>query len=202
MQRTKEAELTSAVLIFVLRCVAEADYTTLKQMEIGDREIEELRRIDVLDLFHAESLRAHCLSISFNRDMFWTMIKFMRTQRSNEDAIQQLIDNDAPYEMVHVLHGMSTREYTTRRKSGTNLTEVGRTQEPSEDEADELWEAWSAVEERDFAGRPVDPVEYLSLADQTELSLRSVWLLTERWLEMDHKRNKSKLKARRSKETV
>jgi len=37
-------------------------------------------------------------------------------------------------------------------------------------------------DQRDASGRFVEPLEYIALAKELNLTIRSVWLLTERWI--------------------
>ncbi|MCY4142661.1 MAG: STY4526/YPO1902 family pathogenicity island replication protein [Gammaproteobacteria bacterium] len=185
MMKTKEAELTSAVLLYAIRCVAEGDYAALRQMQMGDREIDEMKRIGIRDLYNAGSLRSHCVSIQLNRDVFWSMIRYMRAQTETDDSLQELIDQDAPFELVRNFYGLSTREYTRRRKSGTGLTNAGRPQEPTDEEVDRLWDVWETIEGRDANGRLSTPARYLQLSEELNIPLRSIWLLTERWIRTD-----------------
>ena len=97
MKKTKEAERTSAGLLYAIRCGAEGDYAALRQMQMGDREIDEMKRIGIRDLYNAGSLRSHCVSIQLNRDVFWSMIRYMRAQTETDDSLQELIDQDAPF---------------------------------------------------------------------------------------------------------
>ena len=195
MVRTKEAELTSAVFLYVLRCIAESDHIALQQLKVGEREIERLRTLGILDLYRIDSFRSHCLTINFNQEVFWTLINYMEEQRENEIKLEQLIDNDAPYSMLECFFGISNREYTQRRRAKTGLTNVGRPHEPSDAETDALLEVWFKrfkKNGKDAAGRLLDPIQYLVLADELEMPLRSIWLLTERWNEMDRRANKKK----------
>lgn len=190
MGKTKEAELTSAVLLYVLRCIAESDHIALQQLKIGEREIEQLRKLGILDLYQIDSFRSHCLSISFNREVFWTMIKYMEEQRASDSQLQQLIDNDAPYSMLECFFGISNLEYTQRRRTKTGLTNVGRPHEPSDEDTDALLEIWFKrfqKKDKDANGRLLDPALYLALVKELNIPLRSIWLLTERWNEMDRR---------------
>ena len=198
MVKTKEAELTSAVFLYVLRCIAESDHIALQQLKIGEREVEQLRTLGILDLYRIDSFRSHCLSISFNREIFWTLINYMKEQRDNETQLERLINNDAPYSMLEMFFGISNREYTQRRRAKKGLTNVGRPNEPSDSETDSLLEIWFkrfSTNDKDACGRLVNPIQYLDLANELNIPLRSVWLLTERWVELDrraHIKKKSK----------
>lgn len=200
MVKTKEAELTSAVFLYVLRCIAESDHIALQQLKIGEREIEQLRTLGILDLYRIDSFRSHCLSISFNREIFWTLINYMKEQRENETTLEQLIDHDAPYSMLERYFGISNREYTQRRRAKKGLTNVGRPNEPSDSETDLLLEIWYKrfkSNDKDADGRLVEPIQYLNLANELEIPVRSVWLLTERWVELDQRANIKKQSEKR-----
>ena len=195
MVRTKEAELTSAVFLYVLRCIAESDHIALQQLKVGEREIERLRTLGILDLYRIDSFRSHCLNINFNREVFWTLINYMEEQRENEIKLEQLIDHDAPYSMLECFFGISNREYTQRRRAKTGLTNVGRPHEPSDAETDALLDIWFKrlkKNRKDAEGRLLDPIQYLDLSRELEMPLRSIWLLTERWNEMDRRASMKK----------
>lgn len=195
MVRTKEAELTSAVLLYVLRCIAESDHVALQQLQIGEREIEQLRKLGILDLYRIDSFRAHCLSIRFNREVFWTLISYMEEQRENESKLQLLIEHDAPFNMLECFFGISNREYTQRRRAKPGLTNVGRPQEPTESQTDALLQYWFKrlkKKDKDAEGRLVDPAQYLTLATELDIPLRSIWLMTERWNAQDSRAKRIK----------
>lgn len=204
MVKTKEAELTSAVFLYVLRCIAESDHIALQQLKIGEREIEQLRTLGILDLYRMDSFRSHCLSISFNRDVFWTLIHYMKEQRDSEAKLEQLINHDAPYGMLERYFGISNREYTQRRRAKKGLTNVGRPNEPSDLETDSLLEIWFKrfkSTDKDAEGRLLDPIQYLALASELDIPLRSVWLLTERWVELDQRAHMKKQSQKRRRES-
>ena len=81
MDGTKEADLITAVLMYAMRCLAEGDQTALRNMNFGIKEIEALREMRVADLYRVESLRAHCLEIGLNRQVYWPMIEHLSKQR-------------------------------------------------------------------------------------------------------------------------
>ena len=115
------------------------------------------------------------------------MVRYMKSQSETEDDLQALIDTDAPYEMVRDFFGSSTREYTRRRRASIGLTNAGRPQEPTEEEVDRLWDMWKASDRKDASGRLGSVRDYIDLAEESDVSLRSIWLLTERWVEDDAK---------------
>lgn len=191
MIKTKEAELTSAVLMYAIRCIAEGDFAALRQMQVGNREIEAMKCIGIRDLYHAGSLRSHCVSIELNRDVFWSMVRYMKDQSDIDDNVQVLIEHDAPFEMLREFFGMSTREYTRRRRERKDLTNAGRPLEPTDEEADRLWDQWQSIDDKDANGRLSDIGSYVNLSEKLSIPLRSIWLLTERWIENDRELGRS-----------
>jgi len=180
MDATKEAELITAVLMYAIRCLAEGDQAALRNMNFGPREIEALREMNLADLYRVDSLRAHCLDIVLNRNVYWPMIEHLRRQRESEELQQTLISADAPLEMMHTLFGLGSREYTRLRRMLTVAPSVGRPAEPDEDGAHRLWHAWAGRKPSDDDG-PLAPGAYLALHQETGVSMRAIWTLTQRW---------------------
>lgn len=183
MAKTKEAELTAAILLYMIRCIGEGDLLALRQMNVGEKEVEQLKQIKVLDLHYIDMLKSHCLQVQLNQRIFANIFQYMLAQHRAEDAIQQLLGEDAPYSMLEFFFKLSNREYTQRRKSLKNMTATGRTKEPGDLETDQLFARWSHHDQRDASGRFVEPLDYIAIAKELNLTVRSVWLLTERWIE-------------------
>lgn len=182
MKGTKEAELVTAVLMYAVRCLAEGDLAALRLMKFGAREIEALREMSLPDFYRVEALRAHCLEIRLNRQVYWPMIEYLREQRKSEDVMQALVAADAPREMLQVLFGLNSREYGRLRRSLSVDPSSGRPPAPDEDSSHELWKIWSARTDRDASGL-LAPRAYLELQQETGLSMRAIWYLTRRWVQ-------------------
>ena len=182
MQRTKEGDLVTAIAIYAVRCLAEGDHASLRKMKFGKKEIDELSKMDLMDLSHIATLRSHCLEIGLNREIYWEMMRFLRTQRDAEDFKDKLVTLDAPYDLLKRFYGMSTREYTDRRRAfgDDSVTSAGRPEEPTDDESHRLWRLWKKLA-GDQETRLLTPEQYLELSADAEMSIRSVWLLCERW---------------------
>ena len=180
MDGTKESDLVTAVLMYAIRCLAEGDQVALRNMNFGPREIEALREMNLADLYRIESLRAHCLDIGLNRDVYWPMVEHLRRQRESEELQQQLIVADAPLEMMQTLFGLGSREYTRLRRLLTVDPSVGRPAEPDEASSSRLWGVWvqRVGDQRDG---PLSPHEYLAIHRETGIPMRGIWNLTQRW---------------------
>ena len=182
MSANKEAELITAVLLYALRCLAEGDQLALRAMNFGAKELDALKDMNLADLYRADSLRAHCLKIDLNREVFWPMIEHLRHQRASEELQRELIVADAPLEMMQALFGQSSREYTRWRRLLTVAPAVGRPPELDEESTHKLWHVWrDLVDGREDA--KLLPADYLSLRQETGIGLRAIWTLAQRWLE-------------------
>ena len=180
MEGTKESDLITAVLMYAMRCLAEGDQTALRNMNFGVKEIEALREMRVADLYRVKSLRAHCLEIALNRQVYWPMIEHLSEQRALEDTIQTLISADAPQEMMQVLFGLNQRDYTRLRRTLLVDPAIGRPPELDEASSHRLWEVWSARVDDEESGLLI-PEQYLEIHSETGLSMRAIWTLTQRW---------------------
>jgi hypothetical protein len=182
MMGNKESELTSAVMLYAIRCLAEGDQSALRNMNFGPREVQALREMNLGDLCHIETLRSHCLKIALDREVYWPMVAHLRNRRESEELQKVLISADAAHDMMQTFFGMSGREYARLRRMLVVETITGRPPEPSEEEIQRLWDAWKQRTE----GREemqLLPEEYLAIHQETGIPLRAVWSQTSRWAE-------------------
>ena len=179
---TKEADLVTAVLLYAMRCLAEGDQHALRAMQFGPKEIEALRELNLADLYRVGSLQAHCLAIRLDRDVFWPMIANLRATREAEEVQRDLIQADAPLEMMRSLFGVGSREYTRLRRMLALEPAVGRPPEPDEETSHKLWRALSAHLQSD-ADEALDPKQYLAVHEESGAPMRAIWNLAQRWLE-------------------
>ncbi len=182
MQATKESDLVTAILMYALRCLAEGDQIALRNMNFGPREIEALRAMTLADLYRVESLRAHCLSIALNREVYWPMMDHLRQQRETEETEQALIAADAPLEMMQTLFGLGAKEYSRLRRTLSVDPSVGRPPDPDEESTHRLWHAWDQCAHSDDNDL-LPAAEYLELHTETGVSMRAIWNLTQRWFQ-------------------
>ncbi|MBR9910305.1 MAG: DUF2857 domain-containing protein [Gammaproteobacteria bacterium] len=180
MASNKEADLTTAVLLYAMRCLAEGDQQALRTMNFGPKELDALKEMHLADLYRADALRVHCLQIGLNRDVFWPMLEHLRHQRETEDLQRELLVADAPLEMMQQLFGLSSREYTRWRRLLTLAPSVGRPPELNEADTHALWYAWQGLLETQASGT-LSAADYLELQRQTGVGLRSIWALLQRW---------------------
>ena len=179
---TKESELVMAVMLYAIRCLSENDQHALRGMNFGPEEVAALRELNLADLYRAGSLQAHCLNIRLDRDVYWPMLAHLRRERESEELQRDLIQADAPLEMMRRLFGVGSREYTRLRRMLAVEPGVGRPPEPDEETAHQLWRALSAQLNPDN-GDVIDPSAYLMIHRETGASLRAIWTLAQRMLE-------------------
>lgn len=180
MATTKEADLIIAVLLYATRCLGEADQSALRAMGFGPMEVDALQHLNIADLNRVEALRAHCLRVDLNREVFWHLVEHIKQLRASEKWQQTMIKADAPQEMVQALFGLSAKDYTRWRRLMTLEPAVGRPAEPDEETEHALWKAWKARvkgEESEL----LTAEDYLALKADTDVGLRTIWLLTRRW---------------------
>ncbi|MEX2259434.1 MAG: DUF2857 domain-containing protein [Woeseia sp.] len=182
MMDNKEFELTSAVMLYAIRCLADGDQAALRSMNFGPREVEALREMNLADLCRIETLRAHCLEISLNRDVYWPMVAHLRHLRENDELQKALMAADAPHELMQTFFGMSGREYSRLRRMLVANMVCGRPPEATEEEIQRLWDAWQQRAELEEDGL-LPPQEYLSLLEETDIPLRVIWHQTRRWVD-------------------
>ena len=182
MKASKEVDLVVAALQYAARCLKEGDLAALREMKFGAREIKELSKVNILDMYHLEGLRMHCLDITLNRAVYWPLINSLRRMGASEEDIHRLIALDAPREMLRCLYGLNARTYSRMRRALTVTPTVGRPREADEETSRRLWEAVQAH------GEPERPEDleggfFLELADETGLSLRTIWRMLKVWCE-------------------
>lgn len=177
---TKEGRLVCAVLMYAMQCVTDGDVRSLRRLQFGEKEVEALRDLQMLDLSRVESMKAHCLSVSLNRQVFWPMIDLLKRERKNDELLNDLIEKDAPFDMLHDLFGLSTREYSARRHHLPINLGKGRPQLPERKVEDELYATWrKLVDGRDSL--ELSGFDYLDLHTRTGVSVRAVWSLVSKW---------------------
>lgn len=182
MMSNKETELTTAIMLYAMRCLAEGDQSALRNMNFGPREVEALREMSIGDLCHIEALRAHCLKVALDRKVYWPLVANLRKRRKSAELEKELISADAGQEMMYMLFGMSGREYAHLRRMLAVDTITGRPPDPSEEDIQQLWDVWKVlIEKREDA--QLDPEEYLEIHKETGIPLRAIWNHTNSWAE-------------------
>ena len=182
MKGAKEADLVTAVLLYAMRCLAEGDQHALRSMGFGAREIGALKELSLEDLYRVASLPAHCLTIRVDRKLFWPMMERLRLARESKVLQRELMQADAPFDMMRRFYGLGGREYTRQRRMLVASPAVGRPPEPDEETAHRLWRALAPRLQSSGPDGP-GPEVYLQVHRASGAPLRAVWNAAQRWLE-------------------
>ena len=175
----KEFELTHAVLRYLASCLSDGDWSALRDMGIGPKEAEVLSGISLSELTNLErKLAGHVLRVELDRDAFWVVVDQIRRESELQRLRMELISLDAPSDMMQMLFGMGVKEYTFARRVVGAPPGVGRPSEPTEEQARAIWLAWEALGQ---APNLVPPRVWAELAESTDIPLRLIWRVTQRW---------------------
>ncbi len=180
MSRTKEADLISALYLYASRCWAEGDLPALREMGFGREEIEDLLSLSLADIQRLCNVNGHPLKVELDRETFRLIVRHLHRERRNEESLRALIVADAPLPMMQTLYGMNGKEYTGWRQMLGMPPAAGRPPDADEEASHRVWHAWHAL----LGDRDPDelqPAEFLALHDDTQVPLRSLWNLVQRW---------------------
>lgn len=177
--QTKESELLVSFFLYVAKCRETGDERALRESGLGPEELKTIERFQSTDLARIGQLRAHCLRIHLDQEAFWLMVAALKSRSDADTLRDQLIEADAPAEMLKALLGIDPNEYARRCRELGVTPSTGRPAESDEEAEQRLWKVWEAQGKRtDLTGQ-----DYLDLADQADVPMRAVWRLMARWQE-------------------
>ena len=180
MNRSKETDLVLAVLLYAIRSQAEGDMAALQEMGFGKTELEALEGVELAALHRAGTLRAHCLTVMLNREVFLPMLQRFRTLQKTEMLKRKLLAEDASLDMMDRFFGMSRRDYARWRRILGVIGTGGRPPDPDEEQTFRLWKAiQEKLAERER--KDLLPGDFLDLKEETGLSIRAIWRLAKDW---------------------
>ena len=185
---TKEGELLSAVMLYATRCFREGDLFGLRGMGFGPTEFQALETINLGDLQRAGTLSAHCLEIRVDGPLFRRVIERVAEMREDEELQRELIQADAPVEMMRSLFGMTARDYTKLRRALDVKDGVGRPAELDDDMQNRLWSMLRGRLQADCE-RPMEPREFLAVRAKSGAPLRALWTLAQGWAKRRERRS-------------
>jgi len=110
----------------------------------------------------------------------WTMVGHLRRERASEGLQQELIESDAPFEMMQTFFGLSSRGYSRLCRFLAAAPAVGCPREADEVTQHTLW-ATGTRRRKDTDADLLAPEVYLDLHRETGIGLRVIWTLTRRW---------------------
>lgn len=171
-----EFEITHATIRYAMQCMQESNWHALREMGFGPRECEAVAGLTLADLSAlAQRVHGHVLKVQLEPALFWQALKHIKQESTQQHTVTDLIQRDAPADMMHVLFGMGEKTYTRMRHQLHVSIGVGR---PAELHRDTIM-ALSAILDR--FDMPLSPADWLEVADETGLSLRDMWREYRRW---------------------
>jgi hypothetical protein len=171
-----EYEITHAAIRYALQCVLDGNWHTLREMGFGCKECEALNNLTLADLAALERrLSGHILKIELNQSLFWAALAQVKRETTELQTRIDLIKRDAPADMMRAIYGIGDKEYTRLRRHHDVPSGVGR---PLELEPDAVW-ALSEILNR--YKQVLTPADWLSIADESGVGLRTIWREHKRW---------------------
>lgn len=181
IRASKEAELNSALLQYLGKCLAEGDDATLAHLGLDRHDTQAIASLYLSDLDHLRSAHFPLLREgSIDRDLFYRLIEHVRRLRDRESVRDELLRLDAPLPLMKHFFGMDSAEYAEHGRRLGVLRAVGRPVDPSQADEALIWQALTAFGKPD--GEDLSAEECLALCQQTGVSPRTVWLVTHRAL--------------------
>jgi hypothetical protein len=181
MRTTKEAQLNSALLHYVAKCLDDGDFEALTRLGLDQSDAEATGSLALADFDHLCSTRFALLRPeAIDRDLFHRLIDYVSQLRALKGIRDELLTQDAPLTLMHHFFGMDSTEYAERGRALGLVRTVGRPSEPTEAEEAALWKAYEALNLP--KGADLTPGDYLRLYKTTEIPLRTLWMVIQRWL--------------------
>ncbi len=181
MRIRKEAELNTAILHFLAKCVAEDDDQMLAYLGLDSTDAAAIESLHLTDIDHLSSVHFPLLrKASIDRDLVHRLIERVRAFRQSTSVRNELLTLDAPFPLMQALFGMDASEYAARGWRLQVRRHSGRPAAPREAEEAAVWQAYEALQKPE--DHALSPEDYLTLCKTTGVSARTVWSAMQRLL--------------------
>ena len=171
-----EYEITHATIRYAMQCMQESNWHALREMGFGPRECEAIANLTLVDLNALERrIHGHVLKVHLDPALLWQALEDIKRESSKQHTLADLIQRDAPAEMMRALFGMGEKTYTRLRRHLQVSTGVGRPTELNPDAIMRL----SAMLDR--FENPLSPADWVAAADESGQTLRTLWREYRRW---------------------
>ncbi|MGQ0700572.1 MAG: STY4526/YPO1902 family pathogenicity island replication protein [Panacagrimonas sp.] len=187
-ERSKENDLTFAVLNYASRCVAEGDFHAFRGLGFQIEDIGVIERLSLAELQLLSTSRSHAINVSLDREAWGWLLKRVRRQRSRDALALALIRLDAPNAMMASLFSYTDRDYASRREAcGIKETLAGgRPPSASEDDERHLWDLWVRLAKADTPQQLRADDLWLVVAKEGRPPVRTAWNLIQKWAHGRH----------------
>ena len=171
-----EYEITHATIRYAMQCMQESNWHALREMGFGPRECEAIANLTLAELSALEQrIHGHVLKVQLNPALLWQALEDIKQETTKQHTLADLIQRDAPAEMMNVLFGMGEKTYTRMRRHFQVSTGVGR---PAELHPDTIMALSAMLDRFDNA---LSPADWVVASDELGLSLRTLWREYRRW---------------------
>jgi hypothetical protein len=173
----------SASLRYITERIHEEDLSALWEMGLDQATIDEFRELRMMDWNRiisrfpqrnvGLSAKEGEILIGVDLTALIRLVRHVNAERQNERVFDELIQANAPYELVSSYFGISTRQFAQRRKL-FGLQGTGRIRAPEDGVIEAVWNECSKV----LRGRSpcaLSPRDLLLLHRKTGEDLRVVW---------------------------
>jgi hypothetical protein len=173
----------SASLRYITERIHEEDLSALWEMGLDQVTIDEFRDLRMMDWNRiisrfpqrnvGLSAKEGEILIGVDLTALIRLVRHVNAERRNERVLDELIQANAPYELVSSYFGISTRQFAQRRKL-FGLQGTGRIRAPEDGVVEAVWSECSKV----LRGRSpcaLSPRDLLLLHRKTGEDLRVVW---------------------------
>jgi len=182
MALATEAQLTSAILRYIMASLSDGEYAKLETMGITPDIVDSLQGLSLEDVEMASHTRCTVFSIRFRQAELTELLASVQRQRDDRHIIDELIFNDAPLGMMAMLYGMDQAVYGWRRKSA-GLQRPGRLVKVTMDDESHLWTSIQRLQLSSMRIYAFGGNHFLSLLRDSYVPLRIQWYLVQKWAE-------------------
>lgn len=181
--RTKEAELNYAIFAYAARCVMEGDLEALRQVGFQPGDMQVIDQLRLADLHALSASRAHALNVRVDRDALQWLVEHVRRRRTRDMLKLELLQLDAPSEMMTNLFGMTGRSYTASRETLGIVGGQGRPSSRLDDDGEEarLWHLWVALADPTRPQKLRHEDLWLVIGRELASGLRRAWNIIQQW---------------------
>lgn len=172
-----------ASLRYITERLHEDDLSALWELGLDQASIDEFRELRMVDWNRIVSrfpqpsvglsAKEGRISIGIDLTALTRLVRHINAERQNERVLDELIQANAPYELVSSYFGISTKLFAQRRKL-FGLQGTGRIPEPEPEVIEAIWTECSKLL-RGRSPNALSPTDLLLLHRRTGQDLRVVW---------------------------
>jgi hypothetical protein len=140
------ADYTLQTVLFIARLAHNGQTPLLKAMGLRDDQIDRFRALRLEDAWDlVRHIRGPLTAIHFDSAAIDAALLSCERRRAENDELDALINAGAPLPLMHAWYGLTSNDYTQRRKALGLAGDdgAGRPPKPSDDVQADIWHAWN-----------------------------------------------------------